>query len=123
MAAATARRLSAFGQGPTRPHARDGLYAPEAWVARLSSCWHGLAGKRAVLLAQLAPNQVRDDARLEYSLRALPPWLRAARGQLQFRRAGRGELDELMVEERGADLQQRAQRLCRVANFAATRSE
>jgi uncharacterized protein YecE (DUF72 family) len=54
------------------------LYAPEVWVARMASCWHELAGRRGVLLVQLAPSHVRDDDRLDYFLRLLPPWLRVA---------------------------------------------
>lgn len=56
-------------------HAKQ-LYAPEAWVERMASCWHELGDKRAVLLVQLAPNHVRDDARLQYFLERLPPWMR-----------------------------------------------
>jgi len=54
------------------------LYAPEEWVRRISACWHELGDKRGVVLVQLGPGQVRDDARLGYFLRRLPPWLRAA---------------------------------------------
>jgi uncharacterized protein YecE (DUF72 family) len=56
-------------------HARK-LYSPEVWLERIASCWHELDGRRAVLLVQLPPQQPRDDARLEYFLRRLPPWLR-----------------------------------------------
>jgi uncharacterized protein YecE (DUF72 family) len=56
-------------------HAKK-LYSPEVWVDRIASCWHELDGKRAVLLVQLAPQQARDDARLEYFLARLPPWVR-----------------------------------------------
>ncbi|MBA2443881.1 MAG: DUF72 domain-containing protein [Nocardioidaceae bacterium] len=52
------------------------LYAPEVWVERMASCWHELGDKRAVLLVQLAPDHVRDDARLQYFLKRLPPWMR-----------------------------------------------
>jgi uncharacterized protein YecE (DUF72 family) len=52
------------------------LYAPEAWVQRIAGCWHELGDKRAVLLVQLGPGQVRDDDRLAYFLRALPGWVR-----------------------------------------------
>ncbi len=54
------------------------LYAPEAWVERIMSSWHELGDKRAALLVQLAPDQVRDDARLEHFLRLLPSWMRVA---------------------------------------------
>jgi uncharacterized protein YecE (DUF72 family) len=52
------------------------LYAPEAWVDRLSQCWHELGDRRGVLLVQLAPGQARDDARLDYFLGRLPSWVR-----------------------------------------------
>ncbi|MEP7764649.1 DUF72 domain-containing protein [Sanguibacter sp. 25GB23B1] len=54
------------------------LYAPEAWVDRIASCWHELGTTRAVLLVQLAPGQTRDDARLDYFLSRMPPWVRVA---------------------------------------------
>jgi uncharacterized protein YecE (DUF72 family) len=54
------------------------LYAPEAWVQRIAASWHELGDKRAVLLVQLAPDQARDDARLGYFLKLLPPWIRTA---------------------------------------------
>jgi uncharacterized protein YecE (DUF72 family) len=54
------------------------LYAPEAWVPRLTAAWHELGDRRAVLLVQLAPGHERDDARLAYFLAQLPPWLQAA---------------------------------------------
>jgi len=52
------------------------LYAPEVWVDRLVTCWHELGDKRAVLLVQLHPGHQRDDARLDFFLSALPPWMR-----------------------------------------------
>jgi len=52
------------------------LYAPETWVDRVSGCWHELGDRRGVLLVQLPPGQVRDDARLDYFLSRLPWWLR-----------------------------------------------
>lgn len=58
-------------------HARK-LSAPEVWVQRLSACWHTLGERRGVLLVQLPPTQVRDDARLVYFLRLLPDWMRVA---------------------------------------------
>ena len=54
------------------------LYAPEDWVARMASCWHDLGARRGVVLVQLAPGHVRDDARLEYFLAQLPGWMRVA---------------------------------------------
>jgi uncharacterized protein YecE (DUF72 family) len=54
------------------------LYAPEAWVPRLASAWHELGDRRAVLLVQLHPQHQRDDARLDFFLSRLPPWMRVA---------------------------------------------
>ena len=54
------------------------LYAPEAWVPRLTSAWHELGDRRAVLLVQLHPAHERDDARLDWFLAQLPPWIRVA---------------------------------------------
>jgi uncharacterized protein YecE (DUF72 family) len=54
------------------------LYAPEAWVERLVTCWQLLADRRGVLLVQLPPQLARDDARLEYLLKLLPEWMRVA---------------------------------------------
>lgn len=54
------------------------LYAPEVWAERIARCWHELGDRRAVLLVQLAPDQQRDDARLDYFLSALPEWIRVA---------------------------------------------
>lgn len=58
-------------------HARK-LYGPEVWADRIGAGWHELGDKRAVLLVQLAPGHERDDARLDYFLGALPPWIRVA---------------------------------------------
>lgn len=58
-------------------HARR-LYGPETWTERVSQGWHELGDKRAVLLVQLAPQQERDDARLDYFLAGLPHWLPVA---------------------------------------------
>ena len=58
-------------------HAKK-LYAPEVWVERIARDWHELYDKRAVLLVQLGPGQVRDDARLDYFLGRLPWWVRTA---------------------------------------------
>jgi uncharacterized protein YecE (DUF72 family) len=60
------------------------LYAPEAWVPRLTSAWHELGDRRAVLLVQLHPQHQRDDARLDWFLSRLPPWMRVA---VEFRHA------------------------------------
>jgi uncharacterized protein YecE (DUF72 family) len=62
-------------------HARK-LYGPERWVERIAAGWHELGGKRAVLLVQLPPALSRDDARLDYFLRLVPPWIRVA---MEFR--------------------------------------
>jgi uncharacterized protein YecE (DUF72 family) len=51
------------------------LYAPEAWVERVSSDIQMLGTRRGVLLVQLPPNLPYDYARLAYFLRCLPPWL------------------------------------------------
>ena len=54
------------------------LYAPEPWTSRLTAAWHELGDRRAVLLVQLPPDAQRDDARLDWFLAGLPPWLRVA---------------------------------------------
>jgi uncharacterized protein YecE (DUF72 family) len=54
------------------------LYNPEPWLPRLTSAWHELGDKRAVLLVQLHPEHERDDARLAYVLERLPEWMRVA---------------------------------------------
>jgi uncharacterized protein YecE (DUF72 family) len=54
------------------------LYAPESWLPRLTSAWHELGDRRAVLLVQLHPAHERDDARLEWFLARLPTWMRVA---------------------------------------------
>jgi uncharacterized protein YecE (DUF72 family) len=54
------------------------LYAPEAWVDRITASWHALRDKRGVLLVQLHPAHQRDDLRLSYFLDRLPRWLRVA---------------------------------------------
>ncbi len=58
-------------------HGRQ-LYAPEQWLERIAAGWHELGDKRAVLLVQLGPGQVRDDARLAYFLGLVPTWIRVA---------------------------------------------
>jgi uncharacterized protein YecE (DUF72 family) len=54
------------------------LYAPESWLGRIGAGWHELDGRRGVLLVQLAPSHVRDDARLDYFLQRVPSWMRVA---------------------------------------------
>ena len=58
-------------------HAKK-LFAPEVWIERISRSWHELGSSRAVLLVQLPPNMVRDDARLDFFLGAMPPWITVA---------------------------------------------
>jgi uncharacterized protein YecE (DUF72 family) len=58
-------------------HAKK-LHAPEEWLQRIAAGWQELGDKRAVLLVQLAPSQVRDDARLEYFLTLVPDSIRTA---------------------------------------------
>jgi uncharacterized protein YecE (DUF72 family) len=58
-------------------HARK-LLEPEAWAGRIEAGWHELGDKRAVLLVQLGPAQERDDARLDWFLGTLAPWIRVA---------------------------------------------
>jgi uncharacterized protein YecE (DUF72 family) len=54
------------------------LFAPEAWVRRMTTAWHELGERRGVLLVQLHPAHERDDARLDFFLAALPSWMRVA---------------------------------------------
>ncbi len=54
------------------------LLDPEVWVGRMAAGWHELGDRRGVLLVQLRPDHERDDARLEWFLARLPPWLRVA---------------------------------------------
>ncbi len=58
-------------------HARR-LYAPEVWLERVAAGWHELGDRRAVLLVQLPPTLERDDARLDWFLARVPPWIRVA---------------------------------------------
>lgn len=76
------------------------LYAPEDWISRIGEGWHELDGKRAVLLVQLGPGQERDDARLEWFLRAVPGWIRIA---VEFRHPS-WHCEEVftLLESRGA---------------------
>lgn len=62
-------------------HAKK-LYAPEVWIERIKVCWHELQQKRAIILVQLAPQQVCDYDRLAYFLEQIPHWMRVA---LEFR--------------------------------------
>jgi uncharacterized protein YecE (DUF72 family) len=76
------------------------LYAPEAWISRISEGWHELGGKRAILLVQLGPGQERDDARLDWFLRAVPGWIRLA---VEFRHPSwHCEAIFALLESRGA---------------------
>lgn len=54
------------------------LYAPEVWVDRMKAGWQALGDKRAVMLVQLPPTMQRDEARLNYFLERVPPWMRVA---------------------------------------------
>ena len=54
------------------------LYDPEIWIERIAAGWHELGDRRAVLLVQLPPAMVRDDARLGFFLKALPDWIEVA---------------------------------------------
>lgn len=58
------------------------LYAPEKWMHRITSCWHELSDKRAVLLVQLSPNFSFDYERLRYFLQQIPVWMRTT---IEFR--------------------------------------
>ena len=75
------------------------LYAPEEWVARMTASWHELGDPRAVLLVQLRPDHVRDDARLGYFLERLPPWMRVA---IEFRHPSWHHDDVMSMLERHA---------------------
>ncbi len=80
-------------------HGRQ-LYGPEPWIERLRDGWHELGDRRAVLLVQLPPGQPRDDARLEYFLRLIPPWMRLA---VEFRHPSWHHDDVLaLLEAHGA---------------------
>jgi len=58
------------------------LYAPEAWLGRISRSLHALDGACGVLLVQLPPDMQYDPARLSYFLGQLPRWMQVA---LEFR--------------------------------------
>ncbi len=80
-------------------HAKK-LTAPKDWVERISAGWHELAGRRAVLLVQLAPGLARDDGRLDYFLRLIPDWMPAA---VEFRHPSWNHDDVFaLLEARGA---------------------
>jgi uncharacterized protein YecE (DUF72 family) len=76
------------------------LYGPEPWLPRLTSAWHELGDRRAVLLVQLHPGHERDDARLDYFLSRLPPWMRVA---VEFRHPSwHDDAVFALLERRGA---------------------
>jgi uncharacterized protein YecE (DUF72 family) len=80
-------------------HAKK-LYAPDEWIGRIAAGLHALGDRRGVLLVQLGPDQQRDDARLEYFLDRLPPWLRTA---VEFRHPSWHHDDVFaMLERHGA---------------------
>lgn len=54
------------------------LASPEPWVERFERCWQALGDRHGVLLAQLHPEQHRDDARLDHFLGCLPAGIRVA---------------------------------------------
>lgn len=54
------------------------LYAPEAWVERITASWHELYDRRGVLLVQLPPTMERDDDRLRWFLEQVPWWVQVA---------------------------------------------
>jgi uncharacterized protein YecE (DUF72 family) len=54
------------------------LYAPEKSMEKISTCWHNLGDKRAVLLVQLSPRFAVDYNRLAYFLSIVPSWMRVA---------------------------------------------
>jgi uncharacterized protein YecE (DUF72 family) len=58
-------------------HARR-LRSPEEWVERIAHAWDDLRGHHGAVLVQLHPAQERDDDRLDYFLRCLPPRVRVA---------------------------------------------
>jgi uncharacterized protein YecE (DUF72 family) len=76
------------------------LYEPDAWIDRIAGSWHELGDKRAVLLVQLPPGMVRDDARLDYFLRRMPSWIPVA---VEFRHPSwNDEAVFRLLEARGA---------------------
>ncbi|HEY0509669.1 MAG TPA: DUF72 domain-containing protein [Blastococcus sp.] len=76
------------------------LYAPEPWLPLLTSAWHTLAERRAVVLVQLHPGHHRDDARLDHFLGQLPEWMRVT---LEFRHESwHDEAAVALLERHGA---------------------
>lgn len=76
------------------------LYAPEAWIERIAEGRRALGDRHAGLLVQLPPTMVRDDARLDYFLGALPDGIRAA---VEFRHPSWHDDDVFrMLERHGA---------------------
>jgi len=73
------------------------LREPEAWIERIVAGWHELGPRRAVLLVQLPPDMVRDDARLDYFLGALPEWISVA---VEFRHPSWDQEDVYRLLER-----------------------
>ena len=51
------------------------LYAPEAWLQRITDGMHALGKARGVLLVQLPPDLALDIPRLSYFLERVPAWL------------------------------------------------
>src|SRR4051794_15284293 len=100
LAPSPAARLPALGQGPRGLTHAKRLYEPEPWLPRLTSAWHELGDRRAVLLVQLHPGHERDDARLDYFLSRLPPWMRVA---VEFRHPSwHDDAVFALLERRGA---------------------
>ncbi|MHA7652548.1 DUF72 domain-containing protein [Mycobacterium sp. ML4] len=54
------------------------LASPEPWIERFERCWQALGDRHGVLLAQLHPDQARDDTRLDSFLSLVPPSIRIA---------------------------------------------
>jgi uncharacterized protein YecE (DUF72 family) len=73
------------------------LYSPDAWVNRISAGWHELGVRRGMLLVQLGPGFVRDDARLDYFLNLLPEWMHVA---VEFRHPSWHEEPTFAILER-----------------------
>ena len=73
------------------------LYGPDVWAERITASWHELRDRRAVLLVQLHPRHERDDARLDYFLGRLPPWIRVA---VEFRHPSWHDDEVLRLLER-----------------------
>ncbi len=54
------------------------LANPQPWFERFVRCWEALGDRHGVLLAQLHPEQRRDDDRLDVFLAGVPPSIRVA---------------------------------------------